>query len=215
MNINAHFDIRDENKALNGGEGFPFLDDGRNALQTIRHEGNPLLFFPLRFAYTCARRFLCTIPSASFREPRQPGPLARRPLVLHHCSLLTDIRDSHGGRGAQLYANRRKIGVIALKKESGFQHDLIQTIRNRWPGSLVLKNDANYTQGIPDLLVLYEDQWAMLECKRSPNEAHQHNQDYYVSKLNGMAFARFIYPENAEEVLEELDRHFCGEDRLY
>jgi len=102
-----------------------------------------------------------------------------------------------------------------MKKESGFQHELIRTIRNRWPGSMVLKNDANYTQGIPDLLVLYEDRWAMLECKRSSGEAHQPNQDYYVSKLNGMAFARFIYPENAEEVLEELDRHFRGEDALF
>jgi hypothetical protein len=98
-----------------------------------------------------------------------------------------------------------------MKRESGFQHGLIQTIRNRWPGSVVLKNDANYTQGIPDLLVLYENQWAMLECKRSENEAHQPNQDYYVSKLNGMALARFICPENAKEVLDEMDRHFRGD----
>ena len=98
-----------------------------------------------------------------------------------------------------------------MKRESGFQHGLIQTIRNRWPGSVVLKNDANYTQGIPDLLVLYENQWAMLECKRSANEAHQPNQDYYVSKLNGMAFARFIFPENRDEVLDEMDRHFRGD----
>ncbi len=95
-----------------------------------------------------------------------------------------------------------------MKKESGFQHGLIQTIRNRWPGSVVLKNDANYTQGIPDLLVLYRDRWAMLECKRSSNESHQPNQDYYVKKLDGMAFARFVSPENADEVLNEMDRHF-------
>lgn len=98
-----------------------------------------------------------------------------------------------------------------MKRESKFQHGLIQTVKNRWPGAVVLKNDANYTQGIPDLLVLYEDRWAMLECKRSENEAHQPNQDYYVSKLNGMAFARFICPENAEAVLDELDRYFRGD----
>lgn len=95
-----------------------------------------------------------------------------------------------------------------MKKESGFQHGLIQTIRNRWPGSVVLKNDANYTQGIPDLLVLYRDRWAMLECKRSSNESHQPNQDYYVKKLDDMAFARFVSPENADEVLNEMNRHF-------
>lgn len=95
-----------------------------------------------------------------------------------------------------------------MKKESGFQHGLIQEIKSRWPGAVVLKNDANYTQGIPDLLVLYQDRWAMLECKRSANEAHQPNQDYYVKKLDGMAFARFVCPENVEEVLNELDRYF-------
>lgn len=95
-----------------------------------------------------------------------------------------------------------------MKKESGFQHGLIQKIRSRWPGSVVLKNDANYTQGIPDLLVLHRDRWAMLECKRSSGEAHQPNQDYYVSKLNDMAFARFVSPENVEEVLNDMDRHF-------
>jgi hypothetical protein len=101
-----------------------------------------------------------------------------------------------------------------MKRENKFQHELIQTIRNRWPGSVVLKNDANYTQGIPDLLVLYESQWAMLECKRSANEAHQPNQDYYVAKLNGMSYARFICPENEDEVLDEMDRYFRGEDAL-
>jgi len=101
-----------------------------------------------------------------------------------------------------------------MKRESGFQHELIQRIRNLFPGAVVLKNDANYTQGIPDLLVLYEDRWAMLECKRSANEAHQRNQDYYVTKLNGMSYARFICPENADEVLDELNRYFRGEDAL-
>jgi len=101
-----------------------------------------------------------------------------------------------------------------MKRENKFQHELIQTIQNRWPGSVVLKNDANYTQGIPDLLVLYENQWAMLECKRSANEPHQPNQDYYVSKLNGMSYASFICPENEDEVLNEMDRYFRGEDAL-
>jgi len=101
-----------------------------------------------------------------------------------------------------------------MKRENKFQHELIQMIRNRWPGSVVLKNDANYTQGIPDLLVLYENQWAMLECKRSANEPHQPNQDYYVSKLNGMSYASFICPENEDEILDEMDRYFRGEDAL-
>lgn len=97
-----------------------------------------------------------------------------------------------------------------MRRESGFQHDLIETIVGRWPGSLVLKNDANYIQGIPDLLVIYGDRWAMLECKRSAKERHQPNQDYYVNTLNEMGFARFIFPENLEEVLDDLEEYFAS-----
>ena len=99
-----------------------------------------------------------------------------------------------------------------MKRESQFQARLIQKIRDRWPGAIVMKNDANYIQGIPDLTVLYRDRWATLECKRSENEPHQPNQDYYVPLMDGMSFSRFIFPENAEEVLDDLDRHFDESD---
>lgn len=95
-----------------------------------------------------------------------------------------------------------------MKREADFQHALIAEIKDRWPTALVLKNDANYIQGIPDLTVFYHDRWAMLECKRSANEPHQKNQDYFVAMLNGMSFARFIYPENMEDVLFDMDSHF-------
>ena len=95
-----------------------------------------------------------------------------------------------------------------MKRESSFQHDLIGEIKKRWPGSIVMKNDSGYIQGIPDLTVLFGDRWAMLECKRSSNEGHQPNQDYYVDKTNKMSFSRFIFPENRESVLAELDAHF-------
>ena len=91
-------------------------------------------------------------------------------------------------------------------RESGFQARLIRTLKERFPGCVVLKNDANYIQGIPDLTIFYNDRWAMLECKRSENESHQPNQDYYVERMDDMSFARFIFPENMEEVLYELER---------
>lgn len=91
-------------------------------------------------------------------------------------------------------------------RESGFQARLIRTLKERFPGCVVLKNDANYIQGIPDLTVFYNNKWAMLECKRSENENHQPNQDYYVERMDEMSFARFIFPENMEEVLDELER---------
>lgn len=95
-----------------------------------------------------------------------------------------------------------------MAKESKFQKGLIDDLKNRFPGCMVLKNDANYIQGIPDLMVLYKDRWAALECKKAENANHQPNQDYYVERMAEMSFARFVYPENKEDVLNELQRSF-------
>lgn len=92
--------------------------------------------------------------------------------------------------------------------ERHFQSNLIATLKVRYPDCLVLKNDASYIQGIPDLLVLFKNKWAMLECKKSETASHRPNQDYYVRKAKEMSFARYIYPGNSEEVLNELDEFF-------
>ena len=89
--------------------------------------------------------------------------------------------------------------------ENKFQSDLIKEIENRFPGWLIMKNDPNYIQGIPDLLILYKDKWASLECKKSEKSKHRPNQDYYVEKMNDMSFSAFIFPENKEEVLNDLE----------
>lgn len=95
-----------------------------------------------------------------------------------------------------------------MKKEGDFQADLIDSLKERFPGCIVVKNDARYLQGVPDLTVLYNDKWATLEDKREKNAHHQPNQDYYVEKMNNMSFSRFVYPENVEEVLDELEQSF-------
>lgn len=92
------------------------------------------------------------------------------------------------------------------KKESRFQADLIKDLKDIFPGCMVMKNDANYIQGIPDLTILYNDRWASLECKRSEDESHQPNQDYYVEKMNSMSYSAFIFPENKEKILNELEQ---------
>ena len=96
-------------------------------------------------------------------------------------------------------------------KESDFQADLIKEIEERFPGCIVMKNDPNYIQGIPDLLVLYDDKWAALECKRSKDEKPRPNQPYYVETMNGMSYASFIFPENKEEVLNAIQSTFKPE----
>lgn len=77
-----------------------------------------------------------------------------------------------------------------------------------FPGCIVLKNDPNYIQGIPDLTLLWNDRWATLEVKKEADASHQPNQDYYVQKMDEMSFSSFIYPENKEEVLHELQQSF-------
>lgn len=92
------------------------------------------------------------------------------------------------------------------KRENSYQAGLKKRIEERLPGSIVMKTDSSQLQGIPDLLVLYKDRWALLEVKRSENAAHRPNQDYYVDKFNKMSFSSFIYPENEEGVLNDLEQ---------
>ena len=94
-------------------------------------------------------------------------------------------------------------------REPEFQAGLIQEITELMPGCIVLKNDPTYLQGIPDLSISYGERVAWLECKESKNARHRPNQDYYVDLINSQGgFARFIYPENKAEVLNELQRSF-------
>ena len=92
--------------------------------------------------------------------------------------------------------------------ESRFQAMLIKELKHIFPGCIVIKNDPNYIQGVPDLLILYKDRWAALECKRTTVSSHQHNQDYYVDEMDNMSFARFINPINRKEVLDGLQAAF-------
>lgn len=92
--------------------------------------------------------------------------------------------------------------------ENRFKTKLVREIKDMLPGSMVLHLDPNEIQGIPDLLVLYRDKWAVLEGKKSARASHRPNQDYYVGLMNDMSFAAFIYPENKDEVLEELYLYF-------
>lgn len=93
-------------------------------------------------------------------------------------------------------------------RENKFQRELIQKLKREFPGCMILKNDANYMQGIPDLSIFYKNRWAVLECKKSMSEPHQPNQDTYIDRMNAMSYAAFIYPENIEDVIVDLRKIF-------
>ena len=94
------------------------------------------------------------------------------------------------------------------KLERDFQASLIKEIKSRFQDCIVMKNDSAYIQGIPDLLILHKNTWASLEVKKSEKANKQPNQEYYVNRMNDMSFSRFIYPENKDEVLDELNQAF-------
>lgn len=92
--------------------------------------------------------------------------------------------------------------------ESEFQKKLIQEIKIMFKDCIVTKLDSGHIQGIPDLLILYKDKWATLECKKNISAKKQPNQEYYVGQMDEMSFSRFICPENKEEVLHDLQQAF-------
>lgn len=92
------------------------------------------------------------------------------------------------------------------KTEAQYQASLKKKLERDIPGCVVLKNDANWLQGVPDLIVLYKGRYAMLEVKRSADAPKRPNQEYYVEKFSKDAFSAFIFPEKEKEVLDELQR---------
>lgn len=76
-------------------------------------------------------------------------------------------------------------------------------------------------QGFPDLTLLYGNKFAILECKKSEKEykaeqeksedlknAREFNQAFYIDKFASQAYASFIYPENMQDVISDLDNYF-------
>ena len=92
--------------------------------------------------------------------------------------------------------------------ERDFQVEFKAQLKSRFPTCLILKQDPNQLQGVPDLLVLYEDKWAAFETKRKRKSKKQLNQEYYVEQLNDMSFAAFVNPDNVDEVLDSLEQRW-------
>lgn len=92
--------------------------------------------------------------------------------------------------------------------ENKFKQNLTSELAEMFPGCIVTHLDPTEIQGIPDLLILHKDKWATLEGKKNATASARPNQPYYVDLMNRMSFSRFIYPENKDAVLKELQEHF-------
>lgn len=95
------------------------------------------------------------------------------------------------------------------KLESQYKRELKQRIEARFPGCLVWKNDEQMIQGIPDMIILWGSFYALLEVKRSKEAPSRPNQEYWIDHvLNMGGFAAIIYPQNEDQVLDEIQRAF-------
>lgn len=93
-------------------------------------------------------------------------------------------------------------------RESVYQNKLIKKLYLMFPGCYIQTNNPLENQGIPDLLILYNDRWAMLEVKLDDASHKQPNQPFYIRKFGEMSFAAFINPQNEAQVLDDLQQSF-------
>lgn len=120
------------------------------------------------------------------------------------------IADYNGGSRITFCFFVRMRGFMA---EAQYQAKLIRKLKRMFPGCEVIKMDAQYQQGLPDLLVLWYEYWAVLEVKASEDAPLQPNQEYYFRKLGEMSFSAYIYPENEKDVLSALQQAFASSGR--
>lgn len=96
------------------------------------------------------------------------------------------------------------------KLEKEFEASYIKRLENEFPGCVIIKGNSAMRQGVPDRLLLHENHWAFLEFKREENSDRQENQDYYIEKFGAMSYAAIVSPENADEVIREIQSAFGG-----
>lgn len=90
--------------------------------------------------------------------------------------------------------------------EGDFKSKLRREIEHLFPGCFIFKLDTSAYQGAPDMLILFQDRWAVLEVKRSAQAPYQPNQRHYIHELNEMSFSAAIYPENKKEILDAMEQ---------
>jgi hypothetical protein len=95
--------------------------------------------------------------------------------------------------------------------ESEFKKQAKKRIIERFPNLDLDFIDGNTNdRSMPDTFVLGPWSWAALEFKRSAFAPLRPNQGYHIRRLNKKGYAKFVYPENLEEVLDDLERIFAS-----
>lgn len=95
-----------------------------------------------------------------------------------------------------------------MKRESVYQAELIKRLRKLFPDWIIIKNDANYLQGIPDWTAFSPNgRYAWFDVKQHAKAVHQPNQNWYIQFANDSGnLGIFVYPENEKEFIDEIQR---------
>lgn len=75
--------------------------------------------------------------------------------------------------------------------------------------SIEIIENKSQRRSTPDTFIFGRHGWAALEFKRAANADQQPNQAHYITRFGELGYARFIFPECAEEALDELEELFA------
>lgn len=93
--------------------------------------------------------------------------------------------------------------------ESQFRKEFLERLKARlYPVQIDVISTKPHNRSIPDDFIIGPRFWAALEYKKSANAPHRPNQDYHIERLNEIGYAAFVYPENGEEIIDDLERLF-------
>lgn len=96
-------------------------------------------------------------------------------------------------------------GVLNMG-ETKFKATFLKMVKDEFPDCIILRTDPTHIRGIADIVILNNDKWVALEFKDYEDAPKQPNQPYYISKMDGMSYASFVYPENSREVFRAIQR---------
>lgn len=89
--------------------------------------------------------------------------------------------------------------------EKKLQREIIKFLQAK--GAYVLKNDATYRQGVPDLAFWHPDLNGFIECKAYENSPYQPLQKPTMDKLQDMGlFCEVIHNDNWAEWQAKFDQ---------
>lgn len=89
--------------------------------------------------------------------------------------------------------------------EAKTQAQLIKYLKSKGAYVIKTKPGLGTPTGCPDVIALYEGFWAAFEVKASKNAPFQPLQKETIAKFADWSFARVVYPENLQSVIDELE----------